>query len=329
MYASFNDGASWVPFQLNLPIVPITDLAIKEGDLIVATQGRSFWVLDDLGTIRQLSDVVVDSQTWLFQPRDTYRMPGSTGAPSDKSGQNPPVGVVVRYFLAESPDTSSATIRILESDGTEIKSFAVSSDGGNKGMTVDAGLNQFVWDMRYPDAEGFEGLIMWGGRLTGPKAVPGEYQARLVVADDSTTVAFRIVQDPRSSSTQSDLQAQFDYLIKVRDKLTETHVSIKQIREIRGQVNEILGRVESRDDAETVRESGDEMLERISAIEKSLYQTRNRSSQDPLNYPIKLNNKLAAVASVAARGDFRPTSQSVEVRDELTARIDVELEAYQ
>lgn len=328
LYISPDDGASWKSFQLNLPIVPVTDIAIKNNDLIVATQGRSFWVLDDITPLHQVTAQTAESDMWLFGPRDTFRMGGSGGSTPPNAGANPPNGVAIRYYLKDVPDSSSVLMRILDAENAIIKTFGVKAREGESSLTINAGLNQFVWNMRYPDAEGFDGLIMWGGRLTGPRAVPGRYQARLVVGADSTSVVFNIVKDPRSSADQSDLAVQFEYLRTIRDKLTETHVSIKQIREIRDQVDQILTRVKTREDAESVRTAGGAMLEKMSTIERALYQTKNKSGQDPLNYPIRLNNKLAAVGSVAARGDFRPTSQSIEVRDELVAKIDIELEAY-
>lgn len=329
MYISFDDGQSWKSFQLNLPYVPITDLTIKENDLIVATQGRSFWLIDDITPLHILSDGIASSDMHLFNPRSTYRMTagGGFGTPSN-AGQNPPNGVMLRYYLKEAPDTSSVSIRILEEDGTLIRSYTAEDGNASEQVLIGQGMNQFVWNMRYPNAEGFQGLIMWGGSLTGPRAVPGKYQARLVVGHDSTSVDFSIMKDRRSSATQDDLQAQFDYLMEIREKLTETHESIKQIREIRTQVNEILTRVKDRQDAEEVKTTGKDMLDKFSTVEKALYQTRNRSGQDPLNYPIRLNNKLAAVASVAARGDFKPTAQSIEVKDELTININIELKTH-
>ena len=329
MYVSFDDGQSWKSFQLNLPIVPITDLTIKDNDLIVATQGRSFWLIDDLTPLHFLSEEIATSDMHLFKPRSTYRMAagGGFGTPAS-AGQNPPNGVMLRYYFKETPDTSSVSIRILEEDGTLIRSYTAETGTASEKVSIGQGMNQFVWNMRYPNAEGFQGLIMWGGSLTGPRAVPGNYQARLVAGDDSTSVDFSIMKDPRSSATQEDLQDQFNYLMEIREKLTETHESIKQIRDIRAQVNEILARVKDREDAEEVKTTGKDMLDKFSTVEKALYQTRNRSGQDPLNYPIRLNNKLAAVASVAARGDFKPTAQAVEVRDELTRNINIELSTH-
>jgi hypothetical protein len=166
---------------------------------------------------------------------------------------------------------------------------------------------------------------MWSGSTRGPRAVPGLYQARLIVDGDSLTVPFEIKQDPRSSSALADLQAQFDFLIDIRDRLSETHKAIKQIRDVRDQVKAITDRLGDHDGADEIKEAAKALSEQLTAIEETLYQTKNRSGQDPLNFPIRLNDKLAGVASTASQGDYRPTDQAVSVRDELSVRIDAEL----
>ncbi|MFQ5750721.1 MAG: WD40/YVTN/BNR-like repeat-containing protein [bacterium] len=325
MYLSFDDGANWKPFQLNLPVVPITDLAIKNNDLIVATQGRSFWVLDDLTPLHQLSDEIIQSNYWLYQPRPSYRLRGFSFGNPTNAGKNPPNGVVLHYYFKEAPDSSAVTLKILEENGTLIKRFTPRAKEKNDRLPIKKGMNRFVWNMRYQDAEKFKGLIMWGGSVSGPKAVPENYQARLIVGDDSTDVSFAILKDPRSSSTQEDLQAQFDFLIAIRDKLSETHKSIKQIRDVRKQVKDITKKIQGQAGADKIKETGKALVQKITKIEEALYQTKNKSRQDPLNFPIRLNNKLAALASEASFGDFRPTDQAIAVKDELTAKIDAEL----
>ncbi|MFQ5649326.1 MAG: WD40/YVTN/BNR-like repeat-containing protein [bacterium] len=329
MVISFDDGASWKPFQLNLPVVPITDLAIKENDLIVATQGRSFWVLDDLTPLHQLSESVAQSDFWLYQPRPTYRLRGNARE-TPNAGKNLPAGVLVHYYFKEAPDSSAVILEFLDENGTLITRFTpkAKEEEKQKQLPVKAGMNRFVWDMRYQEAEKFEGIILWAGGLQGPKAVPGTYQARLVVGEDSSTVSFEILKDPRSTETPEDLQAQFDFLIAMRDKLTETHKGIKQIRTIRKQVNEMLERLKNRPGSEKIKEAGEALVAKITRIEETLYQTKNQSRQDPLNFPIRLNNKLSALASTSSFGDFRPTAQAIAVKEELTAAIDSELTKF-
>ncbi len=333
MYISLDDGKSWKSFQQNLPIVPITDLAVKENDLVVATQGRSFWVLDDLTPLHQLSEAVANSNSWLYKPRDAYQLGGSQVENSRTRGQNPPPGVMIHYYLKTPPDSSAISLKILEKDGRLVKTFAAKS-GDKKTpkaelLPLNKGMNRFSWNMRYPDAEKFENLILWWGETRGPQAVPGEYQVRLIVNSDSMTVPFAILKDPRSSATQADLQAQFDFLLEIRDKLSETHIGIRQIRDVRKQVNAVSERLKTENGAEEIKAAGKTLLEKLEKIEKTLYQTQNQSRQDPLNFPIRLNNKLSTLASMVAIGSFRPTDQAVAVKNELIAQIDPQLARLQ
>ena len=166
---------------------------------------------------------------------------------------------------------------------------------------------------------------MWAGRVTGPKAMPGKYKVRLTVEGQSMETDFEILADPRSMATPQDYQAQFDYLISVRDKLSETHLAIKQIRDVRTQINGITESLKDRDGMEGLTDEAKDILDRMKAIEEALYQTQNQSGQDPLNYPIRLNNKLAHLSSQAGVGDYPPTSQAVEFKKEVTGDIDKEL----
>ena len=325
LYLSFNDGSNWQPFQLNLPIVPVTDLAVKENDLIVATQGRAFWVLDDITPLHQLSKQVAQREAWLFQPRPTYRLRGGKRE-TPNAGENLAAGVTVTYRFRTESDSGKAVLKFLEEDGDLITSFTPKAKEKDRQLPIKKGINRLVWNMRYADAEKFDGLILWAGGLEGPRAVPGSYQVRLVAGEDSTTVPFEILKDPRSTVTQADLQAQFDFLLAIRDKLTETHRGIKQIRAMRKQVKAIIERMKGKDGENQVKDAGEALVKKITAIEETLYQTRNQSRQDPLNFPIRLNNKLSALASTVSFGDFRPTESAVAVKDELTGKIDAELE---
>ncbi len=322
LYMSMNDGETWEPFQMNLPIVPITDLAIKNGDLVVATQGRSFWILDDLTPLRRYDAQAMRDDYHLFAPRPTVRLGGYGGRPSRTEGQNADGGVVLRYNLAERPDSSKVTLRILEENGEEIAHFTPKTDTK---LPVEKGLNSFSWDTRYEGAERFPGVVLWGGGLGGPRALPGRYQARLIVGDDSTTVPFDILPDPRSTATPEDYQAQYEFLVQVRDKLTETHTAIKDIRDARDQIKTVNGRLGEGAEADSARALGKRIIRDLTKVEEALYQTQNRSGQDPLNFPIRLNNRLSALVGSVATGDFRPTAQAERVRQEITGLIDVEL----
>jgi photosystem II stability/assembly factor-like uncharacterized protein len=328
MYVSFDDGASWQTFQLNLPIVPITDLTIKGDDLVVATQGRSFWVLDDLTPLHQLRPELAKQTVHLFTPRAAYRLPGGGRGPARAApteGQNPPAGVVFHYHLKEAlPKGARLALEILEADGKLIRRFSTQGEPAAARLEAKKGMNRFAWDMRYPVAESFPGMVLWGG-LPAPLAVPGKYQARLRLGDTSQAVPLAIRPDPRSSATPEDYHAQFRFLLAARDKLTETHRGIKQIRDVRDQVTALGKRLKGRKSAADVLSAAEALQKKLTGIEEALYQTRARSSQDVLNYPIRLNNRLVSLAGVVSMGDHRPTDQAVQLHQELTKQIDGEL----
>jgi photosystem II stability/assembly factor-like uncharacterized protein len=330
MYVSFDDGVHWQSFQLNLPIVPITDLAIKNDDLIVATQGRSFWVLDDLTVLHKLSPKLALQPMHLFPPRPAYRWRGgSTLKPTPTEGQNPPVGTAIHYFLKDkTAKDQQVTLDVLDAKGQLIQRFTTKPKEGEGKLEPKAGLNRLVWDLHYPSAENFPGMIIWGG-VPAPLAVPGQYQARLSTAGATAqTVSFQVLADPRSTATNDDLQAQFAFLLEVRDKLTAMHRTIKEIRDIRDQIGKINTRLKDKDNYKQALKEAHDLQDKFTQIEEALYQTKNQSAQDPLNFPIRLNNKLTSLAGTVAAGDFRPTDQAAAVKKELFTEVDPQLARF-
>ncbi|MBD1397019.1 glycosyl hydrolase [Pontibacter sp. JH31] len=329
MYVSFNDGADWQPFQLNLPIVPITDLAVKNDNLIAATQGRSFWVIDDLTPLHQLNASVAGSKFHLYKPMDTYKMDGGNRGLSKTAGENHPGGVMVHYFMQQKPDTTTTVkLDIMDRNGKLIRSYASNAKDKKDKLEVKEGLNRFVWDMSYPESSRFDGMILWGGGTQGPKAIAGTYKAKLTVNGESQETDFAILQDPRTKASPEDLQAQFDFLLEVRDKLTETHDAIKDIRTMRSQLKTLTNNLKGQENYKGIIESANAIDKKITAIEEELYQTKNRSGQDPLNFPIRLNNKLANLVRQVSTGDFRPTDQAYAYKKEITSQIDEQLNLY-
>jgi hypothetical protein len=194
-------------------------------------------------------------------------------------------------------------------------------------MKVKPGANRFVWNMRYEDAERFDNLILWAGGIQGPRAIPSMYKVRLNIDGKAQTQDFEILKDPRISSTQADLQAQLEFLLEIREKLTETHKAVKQIRTVREQINAYTKRLEAQKEShKDLFDKAKDINQKLTKIEETLYQTKNQSGQDPLNYPIRLNNKLSALASAAGNGDFRPTDQMHIVKNDITALINAELD---
>lgn len=329
MYISFDDGTSWKPFQLNLPIVPVTDLTIKNDNLIAATQGRSFWLIDDITPLHQLNETIATSDFHLYKPMPSYRMNGGQGGwrgEPKTEGKNHPGGVMIHYYLKDTAKTV-ASLEILEMDGKLIKKFATKPDKKAKEeqLKMKPGMNRHVWNMRYADAEGFDGLIMWAASLTGPKAIPGKYKAKLTVNGKSSETEFEIVKDPRTSGTVADIKAQFDFSIAVRDKLSDTHKAIKKIRTAREQLNRVTEPMKGKEDMKEVTEMGKSILDEMKKIEEALYQTKNKSGQDPLNYPVRLNNKLGALGSEVDGSDYKPTEQVKAVYNEITEKINEQL----
>lgn len=330
MYISFDDGRNWEPFQLNLPEVSITDLQVRDLNLIVATQGRGFYIIDDLTPLHQLDASVANTDVHLFKPKPSYRMRQSGRGERDPllEGENHPNGVMLYFNIDSAPDEDNvASLEILESDGTLIKRFATDAEDELEMLNAGEGANLFVWDMRYPDATAFEGLILYSSNVKGPVAVPGEYRARLTFGGESVEQEFEIMKDPRVTSSQRDLEAQFDFLIKVRDKLSEANQAVIDIRKMYADLDYLEAKLEDNPNAEPIIEAIASLREDASVIENNIHETRNEARQDPLNFGLKLNNRLAYLGTHEAHGDFRPTSQGEAYRQEVSAQIDAEIEA--
>jgi photosystem II stability/assembly factor-like uncharacterized protein len=320
IYISFDNGAAWQSLRLNLPDTQVPDLLIEGDDLVIATHGRSFYILNDIGFLRELSAGIQTEAAHLFTPRETVR-------PLNRA--------VIDYYLAKPADR--LTIEIVDDKGAVVRSF-VSSTGDERGRgnagaadagdedapravqrppSRRAGGNRFTWDLRYPGATAFEGMVMWQVNAEqGPVAVPGQYQVRLTANGVTQTRTFRIVKDPRLAGvTDADLEAQFKLASAARDRTSEANQIVIQIRDIKKNIAE---RVKA--DA-SLNAEGERVSTRLSAVEEELYQVRNRSYRDPLNYPIKLNNQLATLVRVIESADSKPTDQSYTVYEELSKRL--------
>jgi photosystem II stability/assembly factor-like uncharacterized protein len=371
VYISFNDGAAWQPLQLNLPTVPINDLVVKNNDLVLATHGRSFWVLDDITPLEQYEDSIPQQEAHLFTPgaanHTAFR--GSFYGPSGNAGKNPPAGVVISYWLktslkkpeqksksAVAGDASAATasseakkpegesseapkiiLEILDSSGKVIRKFPKKEEpdndeedsfnrdrsGGN--LPADAGLNRFAWDMRYEGATKVPKAPLWGGDTDGPLALPGTYQARLTVLGKNYTAPIEIKPDPRLKVSPEDLARQFDLLLKIRDTVTETDEAIIQIRDLREQIHAINMRLKSDPRAKVIADSGKALDTKMTVVEEALIQTKAKSGQDVLNFPVRLNNDLVALSGVVGSADSAPTKQSYEVFEMVSQKVDQQL----
>src|SRR5262249_44344697 len=246
---------------------------------------------------------------------------GEEGGPPRNAGQNPPSGAVLRFFVKDAPEKNTkAKLEIVDGAGKIVREFKNDADSPEEKLSVKAGMNRFVWNLRHADAEGFPGLIMWGS-LMGPKAAPGAYKARLKVGAHEAATEFEVKPDPRSAATPSDFEEQLKFLVACRDKLTDVHKGVKTIRNVRDQLTELGKRVK---DSE-ITDAAKAIDKKLTAVEEAIHQTKAKSSQDVLNFPIRLNNKLASLSGSASAGDLRPTDQAEQVRKELTQAIDAEL----
>ena len=322
VYVSWDDGEAWRPLTLNLPTVQVSDLVVEENDLVIATHGRSFWVLYDIAPLRQLTPDVAGASRWLFDPADAVR------------GVSPSVNVT--YYLGE--DAEEVTLDFLTASGDVIQSFTGKADdeegeeesfgfGSAPEPSIMAGSHRFRWNLRYPGYTDFEDRIFWAAGNYGPMAVPGEYRVRMSVdGREVATRDFEIVLDPRIEGVgQADLQARFDLALKIRDRVSEANEAVILIREVKAG---ILDRLEETDD-EGLERDGYEIIDALGAVEGEIYQVRNRSNQDPLNFPIKLNNKLAALMGVVESAEDRPTEQAYQVFEHLSDLLQVELDAME
>ena len=324
VYVSFDDGARWQPLSLDLPVVQVSDLVVEENDLVIGTHGRSFWVLEDIGSLRQMSAEVASASTWLFDPFDPVRG-------IDQGAQ-------FRYYLAE--DAGRVTIEILDGAGEVVRGYEGTAEdeeeeeddspfarffGGGGGVrpAVEQGSHTFRWDLRYPAWTDFEGRIMWAARPMGPTAVPGTYTVRMTVDDDATlTRDFEVRINPNLAGvTVADLRERFELAIEIRDRVSEANEAVIKARDIKGQVD---ARLEETDHDE-VEAQAVVVKDNLSVVEAEIYQVKNQSNQDPLNYPIRINNKLAALLGLVEGSESRPTDQSYVVFRRLADLLDEQM----
>jgi len=313
---------------LNLPITSIRDLHVKNESLIAATHGRSFWMIDDLGPVRQMSKDVVEKGHHLYQPKATYRMAQSGGwrKPNLKLvGENHPNGVLFNFFVKDYSKEKEVTLRIEDTAGNEIQRFSSKTKDKKQKLKVKAENNRFVWNMRYKGFKDFEGMILYSSPNVGPKAVPGKYVAILSIGEEESKTEFEIVKDPRMPNTSEDYQKQLDYLLTVRDKVSEAHQAIIDIRSIKSDIDYFSNKLKDNEQYVDFLAKAKKLKTDLSVIENNIHMTKNQSRQDPLNYGIRINNRLAFLLADQQRGDYPPTNQAEEARQAITKELDVEL----
>lgn len=325
LYVSVDDGGRWHPFQQNLPVVPVTDLTLKDGALIVATQGRGLWIMDDLAPLRIPGLVKDRVGLTLFPPRDVYRVPGSATLSPPGAGTNHPAGLKAHFHVPKDWEKDTFDFQVLDTQGEVIRSWGTHRNPKEEKLEVTSGANHFSWDLQYPPSQGFEGMILWWATLDGPVALPGTYSLRIIHSTDTLIRQFRVLPDPRIPHDTVALQDQFRFLSEVNAKVGEAHRALGEIREIRQQMHQWMARYEPDSLSDTLKNLAGRIDSTMTHVEMRLYQTKNESPQDPLNFPIRLTNKLAHLNSLMRQGPYRPTRQAVEVRDALVRDINASL----
>lgn len=325
VYLSFDDGENWQSLQLNLPPVPVHDLVVKEDDLVAATHGRAFWILDDITPLEQLDDEALSSKFYLFEPKVAYRAQG--------------FNAVINYYLKEKPE-AEILLEFLDKDGNVIKAIKSAKEekkeekieleeeffrgrAAPSQIPANIGLNRFEWDMRYPDAKGIKGrTYLMGGSLRGPVAVPGTYQVKITVGGESMTKPLEIKKDPRIGASQKDLQKQFDLLIQIRDRLSEAHDAVNQILELKEEIDKALKAAKGE---EKLKAEAEKLMAKLNTVLNEIVELRFTGIDDQtLIYPLKLNNRIASLQGCAGF-EFGPTDACYENLEELSSLLGVQL----
>ena len=333
MYISFDDGTNWSPFQLNLPITSIRDLHVRDNDLIAATHGRSFWIIDDLTPLHQLSPDMANQEFHLFKPDKAYRMQQSGGwsKPNTKLvGENHPDGAIINYHIKMSKETDTVSLEILETDGTLIQGYSnIAKENkldprATKPLKIKSGGNRLIWNMRYPGYTAFEGMVFYSSPNVGPKAVPGNYKVKMTYNGKVSEQVFTIVKDPRLPNSDEDYKKQFDFLIKVRNQVSRANDAITDIRKVKNDLDYLTEKTKENNKIQILIK---DFRTNMDVIENNIHMTKNQSRQDPLNYGIRINNRLAFLMADSQRGDYPPTNQSMEFFSEITQKLNTEIDA--
>lgn len=340
IWVSFDDGAKWQSLQLKLPTVPVHDMTVHGNDLIIATHGRAFWILDDISPLRQMTAEAASEDAHLFKP-DTalrfrggggFRLPGGFAA-----GENPPSGAIIDYTLKTAPK-DGITLQILDSKGKVIRKFSSNKQpgtsrslfgrGGGEALPAKAGLNRFEWDLRYDAPTRVPGAVSWGGYEHGPLAVPGDYQVKLTVGGHDYTAPLQVEEDPRVHVSEEDLQKQFDFTEQINARVSAAHDAVNQIREMHTQLEALEKRLAGNDRAKAADETAKELDKKLTAVEDALIQPKSTSGEDPLNYPIMIADQMLALTSTVDSADTAPTQSARDVFDVLNKQLDAQLETY-
>lgn len=318
-YISYNGGTSFSKFQLNLPIVPVTDLIIKDNDLVASTAGRAFWILDDLAAIQQ-SKGAFTSTVKIYSPKPTYRL-SSVTIPEyfgdiPGLGRNPMNGVILDYYLKEKADTSKVTLEIMDANGKLIRKYTNKKDetfkpwpgGPSAPQTIpaEAGINRFAWDFRTEGLSGVPGVYVYGD-YSGQRVAPGKYKARVTFKGQSSETDLEIISDPKVTATAAEWAAQQEFLKQAGEQFDELQESVNNMRQVKKQVETINESLKSNPDAKEIIQNGKDLIKKIDQWESNLIEPRSKNFQDVINFPNKLNSEFLQLRGVADTHDPRLT----------------------
>ncbi len=341
VFVSFDDGAHWRSLQINLPITPVHDLVIKNDDLVVATHGRAFWILDDVSPLRQFADSVAAEDMHLYQPATAYRLhSGEAPARLVFAGKNPPIGAVIYFYLKQAPKPEAkqeVKIEILDAAGSVIRVY--SSGKANpleepldpddkkpeKQIKLEDGLNRFVWDLHYEGANRVPGYYLWeyNDGAKGPLVLPGHYQVRLTASGKSLTAPFEVKLDPRVTTSASDLEKQFKLQMDVREQLNRVYYAVNQIQDVREQLDGLKKRLVPGDSMKALFDGASALDAKLIAVRDPLINFRISASEDSLAYAPGIDAKLAFLSmAVAGFADSAPTEAQYQEFDKLKKQTD-------
>lgn len=327
LYMSYDAGNTWKKTQLNLPLTPITDLCLKDNSLIVATQGRSFWVLDDLLPLQYYNVQNSKDSFHLYDIADSYRLEGWQNKKVQNAGMNATNGVVIPFWLKLPTDTTTVKINVSDASGKVITEFSNKSTEKNTKLTLKEGMNEFIWDTYLTEVKPVDGMILWNGTITGPRIPPGKYQIKMTVGSQTQRREFTFKANPAYNCSIEDYQAQYDFLLEVKNKFTEVQDCIRNIRILRGQIEQFKNIGGGKIPKEIVSKC-DTILKKIAETEGELYQVKLKSGQDILNFPMKINDRLSGLYNYASSGNTAPNQQVKQAFSELSNLADTVLKNF-
>ncbi len=323
-YVSFNGGLQWNRVQLNLPVVPVTDLIIQGNDLVASTAGRAFWILDDLSAIQQ-SRGNVTGNVKLFAPKATVRYPAVTipdwMGTLPGLGMNPMDGVILDYYLKDKADTNKVVLEIFDANGKLLRKFSNKKDENFKGFAggppapqvipAEAGVNRFAWDFRTETLPEIPNAFVYGD-YRGHRVAPGTYKARLTYKGEGSEIGFEIIQDPNLKVGEADWKEQQSYMRLLEQRISEIHAAVNSMRKVKKQIENHQELLKGKNDMKDVLEAGKSLLEKMQALEENLVQTRQKNFQDVINFPSKLNTEYFNIRGVVDVHDPRVTQGAVD-----------------